>query len=34
MEHLTRTAVQAIEAVEAIEAPALADPDHVHDLAL
>jgi conjugative relaxase-like TrwC/TraI family protein len=31
VEHLTRTAVQAIEA---IEAPALADPDHVHDLAL
>ena len=31
VEHLTRTAVQAIEA---IEAPALADPDHVHELAL
>jgi hypothetical protein len=31
VEHLTRTAVQAIEA---IEVPALADPDHVHELAL
>jgi hypothetical protein len=31
VEHLTRAAIQAIEA---IETPALADPDHVHDLAL